>query len=47
MIKGVALDDDRLKQGSNLLDKDYVKEFLLFAQVKGEYFAEVGVIYGN
>lgn len=28
MIKGFALDDDRLKQGSNLLDKDYFQELL-------------------
>lgn len=28
MIKGFALDDDRLKQGSNLIGKDYFKELL-------------------
>ena len=28
MIKGFVLDDDRLKQGSNLLDKDYFDELL-------------------
>ncbi|MDV8944844.1 MAG: virulence RhuM family protein [Latilactobacillus sp.] len=28
MIKGFVLDDDRLKQGSNLLDKDYFNELL-------------------
>ncbi|WP_421016957.1 RhuM family protein [Furfurilactobacillus cerevisiae] len=28
MIKGFAIDDDRLKQGSNLLDKDYFHELL-------------------
>lgn len=28
MIKGFAMDDDRLKQGSNLLEKDYFKELL-------------------
>ncbi len=28
MIKGFVLDDERLKQGSNLLDKDYFDELL-------------------
>ncbi|GEL89304.1 virulence RhuM family protein [Pediococcus parvulus] len=28
MIKGFAIDDERLKQGSNLLDKDYFDELL-------------------
>lgn len=28
MIKGFALDDERLKQGSNLIDKDYFQELL-------------------
>ena len=28
MIKGFILDDDRLKQGSNLLDQDYFNELL-------------------
>lgn len=28
MIKGFAMDDDRLKQGENLLEKDYFKELL-------------------
>lgn len=28
MIKGFAMDDDRLKQGTNLLEKDYFRELL-------------------
>ncbi|WP_161941600.1 RhuM family protein, partial [Streptococcus suis] len=28
MIKGFAMDDERLKQGENLLEKDYFRELL-------------------
>ena len=28
MIKGFAMDDNRLKQGENLLEKDYFRELL-------------------